>query len=380
MRYRVTALTPLLVGDGSKLAPIDYMIWRDQVNVLDQRRIFRLLAKGPRLEGYLNQLRRAEKLDFASWGGFAQNFAGRRIPFEHPSLSAHWEKTRAEHLFIPTFCSGPSGAFLPGSALKGALRTGFACSRWRSAVVREIGARMEAERFLRKPGAAAEAMTLGSPGWDPMRLVLPADSAVVPASAMKVYLVRVAALQPKAPGFELAWKTAPRGSAPRAEQSTPVFAEMAAPGTEFSGNWGEKEFLKTAESSRALHWGDHARVDRMFAAANQHAEDLLRLQQQYAERAGLPRVGETLASLQTELAEVRQRPAACLLNMGWGAGFLSKVAFLDTESQDYRKLLTRMPFFAQALRTGLPFPKTRKIIFLNDQPAALAGWVRLETG
>ena len=64
MKYRLTCLTPLLVGDGSKLSPIDYMVWKDQVNVLDQARIFRLLAKGPRLENYLKQLSKAEKLDF----------------------------------------------------------------------------------------------------------------------------------------------------------------------------------------------------------------------------------------------------------------------------------------------------------------------------
>jgi CRISPR-associated protein Csm5 len=52
MRYRLTCLTPLLVGDGRKLSPIDYMVWKDHVNVLDQWRIFRLLAKGPRLDGY----------------------------------------------------------------------------------------------------------------------------------------------------------------------------------------------------------------------------------------------------------------------------------------------------------------------------------------
>ena len=66
MRYRLTCLTPLLVGDGGKLSPIDYMVWKDHVNVLDQWRIFRLLAKGPRLEGYLTQLKTAEKLDFAN--------------------------------------------------------------------------------------------------------------------------------------------------------------------------------------------------------------------------------------------------------------------------------------------------------------------------
>ena len=92
MRYRLTCLTPVLVGDGEKLSAIDYMVWKDHVSVLDQRRIFRLLAKGPRLEGYLTQLKKADKLDFASWGGFAQNFAGRRIPFESPAYSAYWNR------------------------------------------------------------------------------------------------------------------------------------------------------------------------------------------------------------------------------------------------------------------------------------------------
>jgi len=101
MRYRLTCLTPLLVGDGRKLSPIDYMVWKDQVNVLDQWRIFRLLAKGPRLEGYLNQLKTATKLDFASWGGFAQNFAGRRIPFENAAYAAYWNRAAGASIARP---------------------------------------------------------------------------------------------------------------------------------------------------------------------------------------------------------------------------------------------------------------------------------------
>ena len=101
MKYRVTCLTPTLVGDGQKLAPIDYMVWKDHVNVLDQRRIFRLLAKGPRLEGYLAQLKKADKLDFASWGGFAQNFAGRRLPFEHASSIPFYERAHCGGFIHP---------------------------------------------------------------------------------------------------------------------------------------------------------------------------------------------------------------------------------------------------------------------------------------
>src|SRR6185437_4052164 len=138
VKYRITCLTATLVGDGQKLAPIDYMVWKDHVNVLDQRRIFRLLSKGPRLEGYLEQLRKSDKLDFASWGGFAQNFAGRRIPFEHPSSIQVWDRAHAENLFIPTFATSPSGPYLPGTAIKGALRTGMLFANWRDGLLQSV--------------------------------------------------------------------------------------------------------------------------------------------------------------------------------------------------------------------------------------------------
>ena len=68
------------------------------------------------------------KLDFASWGGFAQNYAGRRIPFESAASSKYWERAATEQLAIPTFASSVSGPYLPAAAIKGALRTGLPLS------------------------------------------------------------------------------------------------------------------------------------------------------------------------------------------------------------------------------------------------------------
>jgi CRISPR-associated protein Csm5 len=346
MNYRVRALTPLLVGDGNKLAPIDYMVWKDQVNVLDQHRIFRLLSKGPRLEGYLGQLRKAEKLDFASWGGFAQNYAERRIPFEHASMTSYWNDTRAEHLFIPTFASGPSGPYLPASAVKGGLRTAVAFARWSPGIIREISGRMEGERPLRRPGEAAEAMTLGGSGNDPMRAISMADSTPISPGVFKVYLVRVAALQVKG---DIGWK------------QSPPFAEMAPPGTVFAGTVNMRQGAR-----------------RIFEAANAHAAELIAMQRRYAEQAKLSRVLASLENVESRLHDIRGRNDACILNIGWAGGFLSKTAFLDTASEDYRKLLGRLPYYERAIRTGLPFPKTRRIVFEQNQPSTLAGWVSLE--
>jgi CRISPR-associated protein Csm5 len=381
MKYRLTCLTPVLVGDGQKLAPIDYMVWKDQVNVLDQRRIFRLLAKGPRLEGYLTQLKRADKLDFATWGGFAQNFAGRRIPFEHPALAGYWDRARGDSLFIPTFAAGAAGPFVPGSVLKGALRTGFVSSRWTEATLRDVASRFQGDRVPRRPGETVEDGTVGSPGTSPTRFIQVSDSAHVPVASMKVYLLRTATLRAGTGGkLELGWKQSPRGSVDgrRPEEGTPAFAEMASPGTTFEGEWRELHALTRPELARPLNWREAPSREGFFAASNRYAAELLRNHRDYAARAGLSQLTTTLEALEGQLAEVSNDNRGCLLALGWASGLLAKVAFLDTENESYRQILRQVPLFARALQSGLPFPKTRRIVFLNNQPSTLPGWTRLE--
>jgi len=363
MKYQLTCLTPTLIGDGQKLAPIDYMVWKDHVNVLDQRRIFRLLAKGPRLEGYLSQLKKAEKLDFASWGGFAQNFAGRRIPFEHVSAIPFWEKARAENLFIPTFAVSQAGPYVPGTAIKGALRTGAVFDRWTEGTMRDLAGRLEGEdRIPRNPAGRAEDAALGGAGSNRMRRVSAGDSTPINHSSMKVYLLRVTTLIARGPEkYELGWKS-PRGSVDsrRIEESTPIFAEMASPGTSFEGSWQERSV------------SDRARV---FQASNKYAAELINRHKQYAGWCGLSRLGATLAELEARLAEISTRQDTCLLSIGWGGGLLGKSAFLDTKDESYRKILNHLSTYQKALQTGLPFPKTRRVIFQDGHPASLPGWI-----
>jgi len=381
VKYRVMCLTPTLVGDGQKLAPIDYMVWKDHVNVLDQKRIFRLLAKGPRLEGYLSQLKKAEKLDFASWGGFAQNYSGRRIPFEHASYTPYWEKAHAENLFIPTFATGPGGPYLPATALKGALRTGVVHAQFGEKALADLAARASSEgRLPRRTAISAEEAALGAGGADSMRFVSASDSAAVPETSFKIYLLRVSTLESRGAKFELAWKQSPRGSVKRAEDSTPVFAEMAVPGTEFEGEWHENSFLAQPEIGKALRKRDRPDTNAMFQRVNDYTGQLLGLQKQYAEWAGLAMLKATVEALEGRLAEVKQAGYGCLLPLGWGAGFLSKAAYLNTNDDSYRKILSQVGFYARAIQSGLPFPKTRRIIFLANQPASIPGFVHLTVG
>ena len=379
MRYRVTCLTPLLVGDGRKLSPIDYMVWKDHVNVLDQWRIFRLLAKGPRLEGYLNQLKTAEKLDFASWGGFAQNFAGRRIPFESTAYSAYWNRAAGESLHIPTFAAGASGPYLPAAAIKGAMRTGMVFANWRDGMLQETLARVKGERLPRRPAEGVEEHALGSAGSNKMRLIAAGDSAPIPTNQFKIYLLRTSTLQPRGGNFALGWKQTPRGAVDgaRPEDSTPAFAEMAAPGTAFEGAWDERTFFLQPEVRRSVRWPESFNRGKIFDAVNVYAQGLLTLQRQYASWAGLGLLDRSLDELEQRLAAAREK-GSCLLSLGWGGGLPAKSGWLDTTNADYRQILEQFQFYNRALATNLPFPKTRRIVFLGNKPATLPGWVELE--
>jgi len=378
MRYRLTCLTPLLVGDGRKLSPIDYMVWKDHVNVLDQWRIFRLLAKGPRLEGYLAQLKKADKLEFASWGGFAQNFAGRRIPFENAAYSAYWNRAAGDSLHIPTFAAGASGPYLPGAAIKGALRTGMLFANWRDGMLQDLASRAKTDRPPRRPAEIVEEQALGSSGGNRMRFIGTGDSAPIANEAFKVYLLRTSTLVPRGANLVLGWKQSPRGAVDgaRPEESTPSFAEMAVPGTAFEGRWDENRFLASPDVRRAVRWPESLNRARFFEAANVYAAGLLTLQRQYASWAGMGLLDQSLQALEQRLTESKDR-GSCLLSLGWGGGLPAKSAWLDASNADYREILRQYTIYNRALTSNLPFPKTRRIVFLNNKPATLPGWAEL---
>ncbi len=380
MKYRVTCLTPTLVGGGQRLAPIDYMVWKDQVNVLDQTRIFKLLSRGPRLEGYLTQLKKATRLDFASWGGFAQNYADRRIPFESSSISKHFDRAQGDSLNIPLFAAGAAGPFLPATAIKGALHTGLLNASWKESTTRELAQRAKGDRPPRRPADFAEDHVLGSSGANKMRWAGMADSQPISNDQFKLYLIRVSTLTSKAPGqYSLGWKQLPKGSVDgrRADDSTPTFAEMAQPGTTFEGAWNEHEFFNSPEIRRVLRWSEPMSRARLFTASNDYARKVLDLHARYALIPGLDKLSTHIQELESRLAQAHTQ-GACLLPIGWGGGYFGKSALLDTQDPEPREILASQNVYERAIKSGLPFPKTRHIVFEQDQPSTLPGWVQLE--
>jgi CRISPR-associated protein Csm5 len=107
-----------------------------------------------------------------------------------------------------------------------------------------------------------------------------------------------------------------------------------------------------------------------------YAAGCLALQRNYASLAGMGLLDRSLDELEQRLAIAREN-GTCLLSMGWGGGLLAKSAWLDTTNTDYRQILQQFAIYNRALSTNLPFPKTRRIVFLGNRPATLPGWAEL---
>jgi CRISPR-associated protein Csm5 len=136
---------------------------------------------------------------------------------------------------------------------------------------------------------------------------------------------------------------------------------MCPPGTTFEGAWREASA------------GDR---HKLFTAANKYAAAQLARHKQYAEWCGLRRLADNLSALEAKVKP--DQPASCVVSIGWGGGLISKIAAPDSDDANFRSILKHVALYARALQTGLPFPKTRRIVFQDGHPAHLPGWALLE--
>ena len=118
---------------------------------------------------------------------------------------------------------------------------------------------------------------------------------------------------------------------------------------------------------------------QIFEAANQYAGRMLAVQKQYAAWAGLELLGRQVADLEAKLASL-DRASSCVMSIGWGGGLLSKTPWIDKDQdgEQYSQILRNVPLYRKAIDSGMPFPKTRRIVFQENKPASLPGWAVVE--
>ncbi|MCG2787969.1 MAG: type III-A CRISPR-associated RAMP protein Csm5 [Anaerolineae bacterium] len=367
-RLKITTLTPLHIGNGRELLnSYDYAIrngytWRINENALldaqevDDPRVAEMLAR-----------QKPEQLlkpaDFQADSGFF-----RYVIKGTPKSSGEGAVLREQ---LKDVFGKP---YLPGTAIKGALRTALGWQLWDKKHLRP-----DSSKLGNSPKFAAsdyERELFGrNPNNDLMRALHVADSKPLEASVMMLVNVRVLN----------------RGGKP----SAPVEAEAIRREVVFeNGIKLDLALFSDWAKQRDLHLAGGDLLVNFSEAARQRSLDYVQREAQWV--AGIPG-GKNLVSFYDSMLKFPLAPNQFFLQLGWGTGWEQKTFgsrlkvdknFMETILKS-RKVGGRYGVAAIGRRQpGDPFPKSRKIAMsyqrnpqgevIGEIPALPLGWVLVE--
>lgn len=365
-RVRATTLTPLHIGSGRDLLhEYDYAIhqgrtWRiNEDTLLESQDI-----DDPHLADQLANTPPAQLLRPADFKPDSKLF--RYIIRGTPRSKSSGAQVR-ELLKDPY-----DRPYLPGSSLKGALRTALGWIRWDQKKLRPDPARLgrrpkfaarwyEEELFAIHGGKA--------PNYDLLRALQVSDSAPVGPDSLLLVNARVLSRSGKL--------------------GSPIELEAVKPGVTF-------ELTIKVDEALFSDWAQRHRLKLQGAALLHQLPKAVRIytgERLKAERAWFEAIqnGKDLAAYYRELlrslAAAQKAGNACLIQVGWGGGWESKT--FGSRLQEDPQFMTRL---IGRLRRGrakpdTPFPSSRRALVQIrrgpdgrplEVPRAPLGWLRLE--
>lgn len=351
----ITVLSPLHIGSGRELlqdydiVPHDGRTWRIREDALLEA----ALGGGTDLDEALLGRPASELLQPSDFEGHPEFF--RYVIGGVPSAGTQGARV-SEH--IKDVFDRP---YLPGSSLKGALRTlllwgGY----WDDGLalnVRRLG------RDARRASRPLEKQVFGSsPNEDWLRALRVRDSEPVGAQDhLAVQTVRV-------------YPTADSRSS-----GLDVDVEAIEPGTTLRAALTLETYGFEAAEAAGLRWRGKRRWLRDLAGlAKQHAGTRLMTEAQYFKEHGGP---QGAMRFYDELIKrlLESSDDVLFLQLGWGAGWESKTlgsSVLQGDAQQFEDLLSRYRVTKERARQpGDPFPRSRKLALANGRPVLPMGWV-----
>lgn len=253
--------------------------------------------------------------------------------------------------------------FLPGSSVKGALRTVLA---WHGFQEKNLSLDVNQLRGnARWVGQTYERAIFGrNPNYDLLRALHVADSDPQPQDRLQLVNAQVFT----------------GGDKPGA----PIELEAVRSDTEFRTRIVVDEFQHRDAAERVLKHGDRWNwLENLVEIAQAHGLERTRTEMQWYQQRRYNQVAGFYAQLQQALRG-GLGPNRFLLQIGWGGGWGSKTigAPLKQDQQAWERLLgdRRLSPARMKRSRGSEFPKSRRAVSVNETPAAPLGWCIVEMG
>jgi len=260
--------------------------------------------------------------------------------------------------------------YLPGSSLKGALRTVLMAHAIRSSAISPLS-----EMLVDDPKSADDrwekAVFGDDPNRDLLRALQVADSQPLPKQPSPLRLLNV------------------RAFSATDSSSIPIAVEAIAHNIRLTTAVHIEDWLLQEKQVRQLGWQNKTQwLTQLPALANTRARERLEQERQFAFEHRFEQTTRALDQLLEGLTKLK--PSQFLLQLGWGTGWtgMTIVPVLPLETQKQirvRYKLGKPPHASKQWRVDVtqPFPKSRRLQVaqgegINAEPGVPLGWVLVE--
>jgi CRISPR-associated protein Csm5 len=423
MKYEIEVISPVHIGSGGTISPIEYVV-EDKFYRVDMDGLF----EDDRFDtdGFIED---------AKAGAFYLGRFDSKLAKEHVryglDVSNSVKNDLCKSVYLPSgeireFIKTKDLPYIPGSSIKGAIRTAML---WKA--LNDPRILQDAKEIIRthgrvnpkKAGEGIEKIVFGrNPNYDILRALQVSDSKITTMNNLE--LSKVVMLSDTRDGY--GWKTF-RGKRSFInhdyDDATPIFIEALKPGSTLTGTLKIDNWLLRGEGERIAEElqfdGKQYLIEDVAMNCKAYAKDFITGEITFFERysgGALRRVIEFYKTLREELNESSE--SEFLLHTSWGSGWhgmtvgnLFDVGILrekfdlgknikrsfckrcntelkkerpDDRFYDYcpncRRHIRRYDQYQKIVKMIWPFPKTRRLVFENDNPRYPLGWLKLRIG
>ncbi len=356
MKLIISTLTPIHIGSGGKYSAAEFLIKGNQLYRVDINKLFGMLDERSK-EDFIIQLEEP----YFQLGSFlrGKNIEISRIKRYSCNLKAGYPAEINEHV------KTNGGAFIPGSSIKGSIRTAILYNLIEKKDIDRISKMLdlkywqrdrEVQKFIDNffSGKTKELSSYSSF----LRFLQITDTNTI--SNVSVYSIKVANVER---GGGVTWYKRRGREVTLFNETIDVNENL---GVEISEHYNPNIYkdLRLGEKERLIN------LDKIIEDVYIFSADLIEHELEFAEKYHM----DFLKNFYEQLKSKNTKDSP-LLRLGHGSGYLATTIGLK---------LKRYPNVFEKVRRSLrgksypyEFPKTRKIVFENGKPSYPLGWVKI---
>jgi CRISPR-associated protein Csm5 len=364
MRYTLEVLSPLHVGSGNTISPLEYAL-ADKFYRADMDKLF----EDERFN--TDKFIEGAKRGTLYLGRFAPELAKEHVRYALDIADS--TKTSLQGLIgspssdVREYIKTKEEVYIPGSSIKGAIRTAILWwvlktnpdkfNRAKNILRNLVRSRDRVDK-KRVDDQIEEEVFGKDPTHDLLKVLQVSDTHSVDAERLRIEEVRTLTTMPRGHN----WK------------GFYTFVEAFKPKTILDFEIKIDEFWLEGEAARELHFeskGDYVR--ELPRICNEFADDLIQHEIEFFKRYNAPRELDNVLDYY-ERERTRVKEASFLLHLSWGSGWHGMTVGRLLESDLLRDLRRKFGLG----KAGVPeFPKTRRLVFEDGKPKYPLGWVKV---